>query len=207
MWWTVVTVAGWVILVVLAGLVLTRFLAQFSFEHNLVTGERSLSRSSRLGRYYDWLAFSDNRFFKQEWWNNGNSLDVCTVGSRVFWRTVFLAICAVTALMLLTGFFVLPYGVYKYGWVVLSDISKVPISLLMKSIFFVGGLAWLLVGTFILIVSMRFLGEKLNDWVAERDSRKQVVSEVEPTIKQEPVLTAWLKSVKDRVCYRVKVVD
>lgn len=205
MWWTVATVIGWIVLAVLVGLALTRFLAQFGFEYDPATGERSLSRSSSLGKYYNFLCFGGGYYDHKRWWNYGRDLDVCTVGSRVFWRTLLLLVGVVVALMLLVGFFTVPYCIYEYGWVVLEKITVVS-GLWMQTMLIIGMLTWILVGLLLASVSLAFAVEALAEWNDGRLYRKRAAAQTESAIQQESLFTAWRRSVKDRVCYRVKVV-
>jgi len=165
--------------------------------------EFTISKSSRLGRYYDWiceLSPEGMRHYVTRRWEN---LNLCTFVQRIFWLTVgkFLLWSGLAALIcfgLYTMAFV-PYWWIKYGF----PAEHPPFQFVIGVIFWVGvmfvsaGVAYQMIST--------------SAWWQAREGRKWQMREAkkaEKAVPRQPSLVwVWLKAKKERVCPLIKVVD
>lgn len=140
----------------------------------------TISKSSKIGRYYNWLM--DNFSSKGDYsrWNN---LSLCAFCQNIFWRTLFiiglagvLLIGAGVVLFILLAPFINEFVTIESVYVAMSLVIWAAFTIIFSAV-------------------------AVSEYLERRESRREYV-ELRPSLVIE-----WLKAKKQKVCPRINVIE
>lgn len=148
-----------------------------------------ISKSSRVGRYYEWLMVRYSGRF-DSWFDPWRGLTLCSFVQNIFWRSLilFAAIIVVLAGLLITlSIMFYPELNLIMGWSPDRDIQYLSISFWILFLFMVSAL-------------------RFDKYVDERRKRLRSVVIIHKP-KQPSLVWEYLKAKKKRICPLINVVE
>ena len=160
--------------------------------------ELTISKSSRLGRYYNWLYYRWNGKRDVTHWHINN---LCQFVRRLVIMTIlvvsaYAVLCGIVGWLLFCAGYVI-YWPFAHGWIMPPNKS------FMGLVVRLGLGVWGFVALVGIVVGIVALKERSED----RAWKRQAVNCYVKPPRQPNLVWAWLKAKKQKVCPLIKVVD